>query len=175
MSLARGAGPVRAAVVDALDDLPHVRALAALATHAVIGAEATTASVVEALRSTRPGVVVVAGHARSDGVADAHICVARAGDGPPCPYSSPNGLCAGEPLGAATWLATDPASDAAVANRVLLATCHGSGADTAGRAGEWLGLAPALLFAGARMVVATAWPVLDHPVTAAIDEDSPRP
>jgi hypothetical protein len=173
-TLARGAGPVRAAVTDALDDLPHVRGLAALATRAVVGADATVSSVVEVLRSARPGVVVVAGHARSDGVADAHVCVARAGEGAPCPYSSPARPCSGEPLPAATWLASDPATNEAVVNRVLLATCHGSGADTAGRAGEWLGLAPALLFAGARVVVATAWPVLDHAVTAAIDEDLAR-
>ena len=181
-TLAHGPGPVRAAVTDALGDLPHVRGLAALAASAAVGADVTGSSVIEALRSRRPGVVVVAGHARSDGVADAHVCVARMGAGAPCRYSSPGRPCPGEPLPAGTWLASDPATDEAVANRVLLATCHGSGADTAGRAGEWLGLAPALMFAGARLVVATAWPVLDHPVTATIDEElaralttSPRP
>jgi hypothetical protein len=148
-------------VTDALDDLPHVRGLGTRAERGVVGADATASSVIEALRSARPGVVIVAGHARSDGVADAHVCVARAGHGAPCPYASPASPCAGQPLPAATWLASDPATDEAVANRVLLATCHGSGADTAGRAGEWLA-APALL-AGARLVIATAWPVLDHP------------
>jgi CHAT domain-containing protein len=171
IQLARGSGPVRAAATDALDDLPYVRALAEFASHAVVGPEATAPAVVDALRSTRPAVVVVAGHARSDGVADAHLCVARTGGAPPCPYSSPASPCSGQPLPATTWLASDPSTDDAVANRVFLAVCHGSGADTAGRAGEWLGLAPALLFAGARMVVATAWPVLDHPATAAIDRE----
>ena len=47
--------------------------------------------------------------------------------------------------------------------RVLLLGCDTAGAATLGAGGEWMGLAPAFLWAGARVVVATLWPTLDHP------------
>jgi hypothetical protein len=54
--------------------------------------------------------------------------------------------------------------------RVLLAACGSSGSDAAGTA-EWLGLGPACLWAGAETVVATAWQVLDHPITNFLDHE----
>jgi CHAT domain len=52
--------------------------------------------------------------------------------------------------------------------RILLSAC-----DTAGRAarhsGEWLALAPAMMWAGARLVIATSWPTIDDPRTLEMD------
>jgi CHAT domain-containing protein len=52
--------------------------------------------------------------------------------------------------------------------RALLAACASGGAAGAGR-GEWLGLGGALLAAGTRQLVATAWPVWDSPESAAFE------
>ena len=51
--------------------------------------------------------------------------------------------------------------------RVLLGGC-GTGGLEAGGFGEWLGLTTAMLWAGASAVVATAWPVLNHPQTESL-------
>jgi CHAT domain-containing protein len=53
---------------------------------------------------------------------------------------------------------------------VLLAACRTTGADLAGLGGEWQGLAPAMIWAGAESVVSTMWPLLDHPASARLDE-----
>ena len=52
--------------------------------------------------------------------------------------------------------------------RVLLAACGSAGSAGAG-SGEWLGLTAAALSAGAREVLATAWPIWDLPVTRDLD------
>jgi hypothetical protein len=52
--------------------------------------------------------------------------------------------------------------------RVLLAACASAGSGGAG-SGEWLGLTAAVLSAGAREVLATAWPIWDLPVTRDLD------
>ncbi|MBQ1065233.1 CHAT domain-containing protein [Micromonospora sp. D75] len=55
-------------------------------------------------------------------------------------------------------------------SRVMLAACASSGAGGDG-AGEWFGLASAILWAGARQVVATNWRVWDTPFTSRFDLD----
>jgi hypothetical protein len=57
-----------------------------------------------------------------------------------------------------------------IPSRVLFSSCNSSGSLGAGR-GEWLGLAAACLLRGARHVVGTAWPILDHPVTLRFEEE----
>ena len=47
---------------------------------------------------------------------------------------------------------------------VVVAACSSSGLEPV-TGGEWLGLAPALLWAGADRVVATLWPLWDTPAT----------
>ncbi|GAB3842554.1 CHAT domain-containing protein [Dactylosporangium cerinum] len=54
--------------------------------------------------------------------------------------------------------------------RVVFSSCSSGGAVGAGR-GEWLGLSAACLLRGARQVIGTAWPILDHPATLAFEED----
>jgi tetratricopeptide (TPR) repeat protein len=49
--------------------------------------------------------------------------------------------------------------------RVLISACASAGAEMP----EWLGLGPAALWAGAEEVIVTAWPTLDHPITAELD------
>lgn len=55
-------------------------------------------------------------------------------------------------------------------SRVMLAACASSGAGSGG-AGEWFGLSSAILWAGARQVVATNWRVWDTPFTSRFDLD----
>ncbi|WP_425558397.1 CHAT domain-containing protein [Kribbella ginsengisoli] len=50
----------------------------------------------------------------------------------------------------------------------MLSAC-GSAGSGGGGSGEWLGLAAAVLWAGAREVVATAWPIWDLPFTRDFD------
>ncbi len=52
--------------------------------------------------------------------------------------------------------------------RVLLAACSTAGGESS-TTGEWLGLGPAALWAGADVVIATAWPVIDDPRTTLLD------
>ncbi len=54
--------------------------------------------------------------------------------------------------------------------RVLLSACASSGAQGAG-SGEWLGLTAAVLWAGARQVIATTWPIWDTHFTSRFDRD----
>lgn len=50
-------------------------------------------------------------------------------------------------------------------SKVILSGCGSAGSAGAG-SGEWVGLAAAFLAAGARQVIATAWPIPDEPFTA---------
>jgi CHAT domain-containing protein len=52
--------------------------------------------------------------------------------------------------------------------RVLLSACSSAGATGAG-GGEWLGLTAAVLWRGARQVIATNWPIWDTPFTTSFD------
>jgi tetratricopeptide (TPR) repeat protein len=52
-------------------------------------------------------------------------------------------------------------------SRVFLSACGTSGGESV----EWLGLAAASLIAGATQVIATCWPTLDHPATAALEAE----
>ncbi len=55
-----------------------------------------------------------------------------------------------------------------VPNRVILSACDSGGAHGSG-GGEWFGLGAAMLVAGARQVIATAWPIADSAFTASFD------
>ena len=57
--------------------------------------------------------------------------------------------------------------------RVLLSACSSAGATGAG-GGEWLGLTAAVLWRGARQVIATNWPIWDTPFTADFDHQLAR-
>lgn len=52
--------------------------------------------------------------------------------------------------------------------RILLSACGSAGSTGAG-SGEWLGLTAGMLCAGAREVVATAWPIWNLPITKELD------
>ncbi len=54
--------------------------------------------------------------------------------------------------------------------RVVISACDSAGSGGAG-SGEWMGLGAALLSAGARQVIATAWPIADTPFTAAFEAE----
>jgi hypothetical protein len=73
-----------------------------------------------------------------------------------------NGL---EWLTAAEWFGVTERPRLPAPSRVLFSACNSSGAAGAG-GGEWLGFGAALLSAGARQVVGTAWPIPDRPYTA---------
>jgi tetratricopeptide (TPR) repeat protein len=53
-------------------------------------------------------------------------------------------------------------------DRVLLAACATAGKEDV-RNGQWMGLAPAVLWSGARTVVATSWDLRHHPATNELD------
>lgn len=56
-----------------------------------------------------------------------------------------------------------------LSDRVVISACGSAGSCGTG-GGEWLGFAAGLLFAGARHIVATAWPIPDWPATFRFDE-----
>jgi hypothetical protein len=178
---AAGPGPLLVGVFDPDEahSLPQAAALgAALATaHPAMtrlqGGTATPSSLRTALarpeaRPGDPGVLVYSGHAASPAPGVALLCLGRDGSGPDCPVGEQ--CCGGSALTSAAlcreaWT---------VPGRVLLSACDTAGAGSSGAAGEWLGLGPALLWAGARCVVATAWPTLDHPNTGELDRELVR-
>lgn len=68
-------------------------------------------------------------------------------------------------LTAAEWFGVTERPQLPAPSRALFSACDSSGAAGAG-GGEWLGFGAALLSAGARQVVGTAWPIPDRPYTA---------
>ena len=101
------------------------------------------------MKPGEPGILLYSGHVAQIGIPDG-------------PESSL--VLADGPLSAAA-LSRFP-----VPSHVLLSACSSSGAGGAG-AGEWLGLAGALLRAGARQITATAWPIPDTEFTARFERD----
>jgi MYXO-CTERM domain-containing protein len=65
-----------------------------------------------------------------------------------------------EVIGAGDWLRLYGEAELKSPCRAMICACSSAGASGAG-GGEWLGLGAALLAAGARQVVATAWPIFD--------------
>jgi tetratricopeptide (TPR) repeat protein len=147
-------------------DLPAAALLASSITARVTleHAKATKDAVLTALPAgpARPGVLAYSGHVFSGfpGTSlTAALCLA---DSSP---ERPHGIPAG-------WLT---ARDLVVGeaargmwDRVLLAGCSSAG-NSAGS--EWLGLAPALLWAGAASVIATIWDIPDHPRATTLDQE----
>jgi tetratricopeptide (TPR) repeat protein/CHAT domain-containing protein len=159
-----GPGPLAAAAVDPDGDLSAARSFGqrlvpAAAVHA--GAEATVTAFLAPLQGAprgRPGLAVFAGHSRSSlDTRRQVLCFAKSEAALSCPMADQ--CCGGGPL-AAERLFADP--DIALPGRVFLAACSSSGSMLAGSAGEWLGLAPAMLWAGARLVIAANWPTIDN-------------
>jgi tetratricopeptide (TPR) repeat protein len=74
-------------------------------------------------------------------------------------------LAGNERVFAHEFFGTESALQFPMPSCVLLASCASSGAD----ASEWLGLGPAMLWAGAQHAVTTLWPVPDQEVTAKFD------
>jgi tetratricopeptide (TPR) repeat protein len=118
---------------------------------------ATRANLRASLPRTRdiPGIFYYSGHAAAGGLAgdDRDSLV----------------LAAGETLSAAALFESAEAGTGPFfPSRTMLSACSSSGAAGAG-AGEWLGLTAAVLWAGARQVVATNWPIWDTPFTSEFD------
>jgi CHAT domain-containing protein len=156
--------PLLVIVADPNEDLPGagrvVQDLTELAPRIVLrGRAATPSALAEALTGTSPGapgLVVYAGHAAS--AEPGQACLFLAGeDGQSRASLSAWELLSGVP--------GEPGYRYPLPSRVLLAACATAGAEAAGPAGEWLGLAPATLWAGASVVAATAWPILDEGLT----------
>jgi CHAT domain-containing protein len=156
--------PLPVVVADPNEDLPGagrlVQDLAELAPRIILrGREATPSALARALTGTppgAPGLVVYAGHAASAEPGHAYLLLAGE-NGQSRASLSAWDLLSGVP--------TEPGYRYPMPSRVLLAACASAGAEAAGPAGEWLGLAPATLWAGASVVAATAWPILDEGLT----------
>jgi tetratricopeptide (TPR) repeat protein len=163
--------PVSVACVDPRGDLKHSRRVPpgtdVLLAHPKAGLpgsgdfvrlteRATPQALTKALRQlgpSHPSLFYYSGHASGDGDAEsglalqgqivtADLIFTTVDDGPVVPFPA----------------------------RALLAACSSSGAGGAG-AGEWFGLAAAILWAGARQIIATNWRVWDTPFTGRFDLD----
>jgi tetratricopeptide (TPR) repeat protein len=158
----RASGAALLTVRDPTGDLDASRA-GAPGDLALAGAAATKATIASALRSSMPGAFLYSGHVFR-GVAGAPatsaLCLERTIAPERVDAIPPSWLTARD-----LWL--EP-GDYPLPPLVMLSGCTSSGA-TAGGAGEWLGLAPAALWAGARAVVATAWDLPDDPATVELE------
>jgi tetratricopeptide (TPR) repeat protein len=173
-----GPGPLLVGVFDPdrKDPLPNARRLAEAVSPRVklTGKQATLTALRDALaghvRPGQPGVLVYAGHARTPATGAAMLCLGNPRPGSvDCPHHP---CCGGIPLTAADLCERVPWDDAfgyPMPGRVLLSACDTAGATAAGVGGEWLTLAPSMLWAGARLVIATAWPTLEDPRTLELD------
>ena len=152
--------PLHVACVDPRDDLPNSRR-APHGARTVLGgdpderdAPATLAALETALATLspgRPGLLYYSGHAVSDGLGgDDQDALALAGED----TLSAHALFSNRNL--------------AMPARVQLSACSSAGAGGAG-GGEWLGLTAAVLWRGARQVIATNWPIWDTPFTTEFD------
>jgi hypothetical protein len=150
--------PLHVACVDPRDDLTHSRARPVGAVTALGGAiasrdaPATREALLHALSSLHPGepgLFYFSGHA-DGGRGDDEDALA---------------LADGQTLSAQAIFALDGLSFPA---RVMLSACSSSGAMGAG-GGEWLGLTAAMIWRGARQVIATNWPIWDSRFTSEFD------
>ncbi|MBQ1019798.1 CHAT domain-containing protein [Micromonospora sp. D93] len=148
--------PLSVACVDPRGDLQFSRLVPPGTEIALTHPGATPQALAIALRRlgpSHPSLFYYSGHASGDGdvesglalqgsLVTADLIFTSAGDDPALPFPS----------------------------RVMLAACASSGAGGGG-AGEWFGLSSAILWAGARQVVATNWRVWDTPFTSRFDLD----
>lgn len=155
---ARGRRQVQLVVADPTDDLHQARELRTALTAAtnLQPWQATRDNVVAALPKDvgRHGIFVYSGHvSKSDPAAPASAAL-RLGHDPDDPQS---------------WLEAKDflhATSPGMWDRVLLSGCSSAGAEASA---EWLGLAPAMLWAGADTVFATTWDLLDSVDTTALE------
>lgn len=158
--------PLQVAIVDPTGDLEHARHLDLPArrvlSHTKHAAErrdllpASVAQVVAELSSPEldpAGTVFYSGHVDED------------------PLGASVALCLMDDDMASTRLFHDVGGGRPwrLPDRVVVSACGSAGSGGTG-GGEWLGFAAGLLFAGARQVVATAWPIPDSPATARFDD-----
>jgi hypothetical protein len=111
--------------------------------------EATRSNVATALSQlspSAPGIFYYAGHASYFDVTGGLNAVLELQDG--------------DVIGAGDWLHLYGQPDVNSPCRAVISACDSAGTSGAG-GGEWLGLGAALLAAGARQVLATAWPIFD--------------
>ncbi len=133
-------------VIDPFEDLGHTAQTAGACSQALVGPAATAGALREALGDPGARLLVFAAHvAATAGRAQAGVVLAE-GDA-----VDPDDLLRQPTL---TPMPRD----------VVVAACTSSGLEPVA-GGEWLGLAPALLWAGADRVVATLWPLWDTPAT----------
>jgi hypothetical protein len=162
-TIAAELNPLHVACVDPRDDLVNSRE-PPYGARKVLGGDleqrdgpATLDELTEALgvlRPGQPGVFYYSGHAGSPGSGgDDQDALALAGDD----TLSAHALFSGE-------------APVSMPARVILSACSSAGATGAG-AGEWLGLTAAMLWRGARQVVATNWPIWDTPFTTRFDHE----
>ena len=132
--------------------------------------EATRSNVTAALSwlsPSAPGIFYYSGHASYLDVAGGLNAVLE--------------LQGGDVIGAGDWLHLYGQPDLTSPCRAVISACDSAGTSGAG-GGEWLGLGAALLAAGARQVLATAWPIFDTQFGNRFDtslvaelEDAPDP
>ena len=139
---------------DPTGDLPWTHDLS-VPTAAVLGtgARAATRKAVADALTGGARMLVVAGHVEpgtDDDPAASALMLAGEQDG----------TRDGVPVGEIASLQVPPVC--------VLLVCDGAGAATGN---EWTGVATGLIWAGARWVVATTWPILDDPLTPALDSD----
>lgn len=133
-------------IIDPSGDLHHTEQTSRACDRTLVGAAATQEALRDTLGQRGLGVLVAAAHvAVTAGRRQAGIVLAG-GDvvDPDALFRRPGG-------------STMP-------HDVVVAACSSSGLEPV-TGGEWLGLAPALLWAGADRVVATLWPLWDTPAT----------
>jgi tetratricopeptide (TPR) repeat protein len=161
--------PVHVACVDSRGDLEHARRIPAGARNVLAGFTATSPSldtnflpatinnlrrVLQAVPPSDPSIFYYSGHASAGSF------------GP----GIESGLVMADDVLTAEQLFTlvNGVPLAPFPARVLLGACQSSGAQGSG-AGEWFGVAAAVLWAGARQVVATNWRVWDTPFVSWLD------
>ena len=159
--VATALNPLHVACVDPRDDLPNSHRPPDGA-RVVLGGDpdkrdgsatlAALAAALAPLRPGQPGLLYYSGHAVNDGLGgDDQDALALAGK---------------DVLSAHALFSED--APLPMPARVQLSACSSAGATGAG-GGEWLGLTAAVLWRGARQVIATNWPIWDTPFTADFD------
>ncbi|MEU4690978.1 CHAT domain-containing protein [Actinoplanes sp. NPDC023714] len=155
--------PIGVACVDPTGDLAHARVPPDGAGVVLSGAPGARAATARELREalerqgrSYPGLFYYSGHAGGDGDLESGLLLQDA-----------------ELTAADLFTARDGRPAYPFPVRALLAACSSAGAGGSG-AGEWFGLSAAVLWSGARQVVATNWPVLDTRFTTRFDHDLAR-
>ena len=155
-----GPWPVTIACLDPVGDLPWARHETLQAPHVLIapklvGHDRDTSPQPATISALRSSLNAVGRSANATFFYSGHVA----------PGHLPGDLMthlvlADGPLTAADFFGVSGAEPLSAPARVVLSACDSGGTSGSG-SGEWFGLAGALLVAGARQVIATAWPILD--------------